>query len=83
MMRRLFPAWLVPALLTAACADGPPTFAHDVAPIIHANCLPCHRPGNLAPFSLVTFEEVRDHAPEIVSATSQGGISPEGSRPRR
>lgn len=76
MMRRLLPAWLVPALLTAACADGPPTFAHDVAPIIHANCLSCHRPGNLAPFSLVTFEEVRDHAPQIVSATSSGEMPP-------
>ncbi|MBC7671980.1 MAG: hypothetical protein H7247_06115, partial [Polaromonas sp.] len=34
-----------PRLLGAR--DAEPTFAHDVAPILYANCTTCHRPGGL------------------------------------
>lgn len=38
------------------------TFNKDVAPIIRANCSPCHRPGEAGPFSLLTFEDVAKRA---------------------
>ena len=35
-----------------------PTFAADVAPIIYNNCSTCHRPGQAAPFSLLSYDDV-------------------------
>jgi len=36
-----------------------PTFAKDVAPIFQEKCQTCHRAGEMAPMSLVTYQEVR------------------------
>ncbi len=41
------------------------TFARDVAPIFQQKCQECHRPGNIAPMSLVTYEESRPWARSI------------------
>ena len=41
------------------------TFAKDVAPLIQANCENCHRPGNVSPMVLQTYEQVRMYAPLI------------------
>ncbi len=41
------------------------TFNKDVAPIFYKNCVSCHRPGEIAPMSLVTFKEVRPWAKAI------------------
>ncbi len=42
-----------------AAANRPPTFTHDVAPIFQEKCEVCHRPDNIAPMSLITYEDVR------------------------
>lgn len=42
-----------------------PTFSRDVAPIFYARCISCHRPGEVAPMSLVTFREARPWARAI------------------
>lgn len=54
---------------------GGVTFAKDVAPILQANCQTCHRPGNVAPMSLLTYEEVRPWASRIADRVS-GRIMP-------
>jgi hypothetical protein len=41
------------------------TFAKDVAPILQRNCQVCHRPGSIAPMSLLTYQEARAFAPLI------------------
>lgn len=41
------------------------TFSRDVAPIIIKNCASCHRPGEVAPMSLLSFKEVRPWAKSI------------------
>ncbi len=41
------------------------TFARDVAPILYENCVYCHRPGEVAPFSLLNYREVRPWARAI------------------
>jgi hypothetical protein len=46
-------------------AAAAPTFATDVAPILQAKCINCHRPGEVAPMSLRTFDEVRPWARAI------------------
>jgi tetratricopeptide (TPR) repeat protein len=45
------------------------SFNEHVAPITFGNCTTCHRPGGSAPFSLLTYEDVRAHASEVVEAT--------------
>ena len=49
------------AVVWAAPARGAetPTFAADVAPILHEECASCHRPGDIAPMALLTYREVR------------------------
>ena len=34
------------------------SFIKDIAPIIQTRCTPCHKPGETAPFSLITYEDV-------------------------
>ena len=41
------------------------TFTKDVAPLLYAKCVTCHRPGEVAPMALLTYEDVRPWAREI------------------
>jgi hypothetical protein len=41
------------------------TFTKDVAPILYKNCVICHRPGEMAPMSLIQYKEVRPWARSI------------------
>ncbi|HXI92285.1 MAG TPA: cytochrome c [Blastocatellia bacterium] len=41
------------------------TFTKDIAPILYKNCVGCHRPGEIAPMSLMTYKEVRPWAKAI------------------
>jgi hypothetical protein len=59
----------LPAADTAS-ADGipaNPTFARDVLPIFQKSCQSCHRPGQMGPFSLLTYEDARPWARSIKS----------------
>lgn len=44
------------------------TFYKDVVPVLQANCQSCHRPGETAPFSLLTYESSRPWAKAIKAA---------------
>src|SRR4051794_9253909 len=57
-------AALVPAA-AAPAADAAPTFTRDVAPILYANCVVCHRPGEVAPMSLISYQNARPWARAI------------------
>jgi Flp pilus assembly protein TadD len=57
-------------------ASAAPTFARDVAPILFRNCAPCHHPGGPGPFALLTFEDARRRASQIVKATSARYMPP-------
>jgi copper type II ascorbate-dependent monooxygenase-like protein len=52
----------------ATDSAAPPTFARDVAPILQKNCQVCHRPGEIGPMALLTYEQVRPWAKAIKSA---------------
>src|SRR5215813_13256736 len=45
-----------------SAADAPVTFHKDVLPILQKNCQSCHRPGQIAPMSLLTFRDARPWA---------------------
>ena len=49
--------WLVLALPTFAGAQSL-NYAEHIAPIIYKHCTSCHRPGEIAPFSLTNYNEV-------------------------
>ena len=49
----------------SAGASPPPTFTKDIAPIIFNSCATCHRPGEVAPMSLLSYSEVRPWARAI------------------
>ena len=53
---------------TAATNPSAVTFAKDVAPILQNNCQGCHRPGEAAPFSLLTYEQARPWAKAMKEA---------------
>ena len=46
-------------------AAGVPTFTKDVAPIFFGNCVSCHRTGEFAPMSLMTYDDARPWARAI------------------
>ena len=60
---------------TAAAADAP-TFYKDVLPILQANCQTCHRPGEVAPMSLLTYEQARPWARAIKTAVVSKQMPP-------
>src|SRR5262252_1276569 len=43
-------------------ASPPPTFYRDVLPILQQHCQRCHRPGEIAPMPLVTYEQTKSWA---------------------
>ncbi len=67
-----FFAWLVVFLAPAPA----PTFAHDVAPIVYRECAACHRPGGVAPFSLLTYDDAAKRARLIAAVTAKRYMPP-------
>jgi tetratricopeptide (TPR) repeat protein len=57
-------------------AAAPVTFYRDIAPIVHRNCSPCHKPGEAAPFPLITYEHVKAHARQIAAVTARRYMPP-------
>jgi len=55
---------------------GSVTFTKDVAPILQKNCQTCHRPGEAAPFSLLTYEEARPWAASMKRVVRQKSMPP-------
>jgi hypothetical protein len=68
---------LVPALAVAQGRPAAaPTFSKDVAPIFYRNCTVCHRPGEIGPFSLLTYAEARPWVKSIATRVTDGTMPP-------
>ena len=52
------------------------TFAKDVAPILYKNCIRCHRSGEIAPMSLLTYADARPWARSIKERVSKREMPP-------
>jgi hypothetical protein len=61
---------------SASPADAPPTFNKEVVRIFQNNCQVCHHPGDIAPFSLMTYEEAQPWAERIRAVTQSGYMPP-------
>src|ERR1700720_4005438 len=69
----------LPAQSTAAT----PVFSKDIAPIIYQHCASCHRAGEIAPMSLLSYDEVRPWAASIREEVAMGAMPPwHSSAPR-
>src|SRR5438552_14541415 len=53
-----------------------PTFSRDVAPVLYKSCTNCHRPGEIAPMSLLTFSDARPWAKSIATQVAKGAMPP-------
>jgi hypothetical protein len=67
---------LVPGAAIAADTPKTTTFTKDIAPIFQEKCESCHRPGSIAPMSLVTYQEVRPWARSIANRVQTRQMPP-------
>src|SRR5262245_5434691 len=74
-------ATLLPALASTSAA-ATPTFTKDIAPIFYSSCVSCHRPGEVAPMSLVSYQDVRPWAKAIRTKVASREMPPWGADPR-
>jgi hypothetical protein len=58
------------------------TFSKDVAPIFYKNCTGCHRPGEIAPMSLLTYKDARPWAKSIREKVSNREMPPWHADPK-
>jgi mono/diheme cytochrome c family protein len=67
-----------PSAQQPSAGQGQVTFARDVAPIFQRSCQNCHRPGSVAPMSLMTYEDARPWARSIKTRVSKREMPPWG-----
>jgi len=64
-------------MLTAASAfAADPTFYQDVLPILQKNCQSCHRPGEVGPMPLLTYQNTRPWAKAIKTSVVSRKMPP-------
>jgi mono/diheme cytochrome c family protein len=61
---------------TKSPAAASPSFAETIAPIIYGNCVTCHRPGEAAPFALISYEDVSKRGELIAKVTRSRYMPP-------
>jgi hypothetical protein len=83
-LTRPLAALVLSGLVATAASKGavraqtrpPVTFNRDVAPILYGNCTTCHRPGESAPFSLLTYSDAKQRAGLIAAVTTSHLMPP-------
>jgi len=87
-MSNLIQASFLLATLLGAAPSGtdqtkapPPTFNKDVAPILWKNCASCHRPGEVGPFPLLTYDDAAKRAKFLVEITADRRMPPWKAEP--
>lgn len=64
------------ALFALPLSAAPVTFSHNIAPLVFERCAPCHHPGGVGPFPLLSYHDVRKHASQIVGVTQRRYMPP-------
>ena len=80
----LCPLAALAAIVTVAparAADAP-TYSRDVAPIFFESCAQCHRPGAVAPMSLLTYQDARPWAKAIAKQVHEPATCRPGAASR-
>src|SRR5256885_10131153 len=76
MVRLALASLAVAAIAAAPDQPSPVTFTKDVLPILQEHCQSCHRPGQVAPMSLIRYQETRPWARAIKSAVTLRKMPP-------
>jgi mono/diheme cytochrome c family protein len=80
----LLGVWIASSILaatTTTASAAAVTFNHDIAPIVYHNCSPCHRPGEAAPFALLSYADVTKKARTISKVTASRLMPPWKAEP--
>ena len=75
-MVRISATLLLAGTLALAAPDTAVTFSKDVLPILQKHCQECHRPGEIAPFSLLSYTDARPWAKAIKTAVATKVMPP-------
>ena len=80
-MKSTLLALVVSTVAASGCGGWSPfstavTYNKHIAPIVFANCVGCHRPGEAAPFSLLTYADAAKHADAIGDETMKRHMPP-------
>ncbi|MCB0395219.1 MAG: T9SS type A sorting domain-containing protein [Flavobacteriales bacterium] len=74
-MKHLSASLVVLMLGVTTIASAQLNFSEHIAPIIYENCTSCHRPGNIGPFPLQTYDDV-DAYSSLIRVALETGIMP-------
>src|SRR5258706_1455057 len=72
---------IVTGLISSRAWAAAPTFTRDIAPIVWNNCAGCHHAGEVAPFSLTSYEDVKKRAKQIAKITHSRTMPPWKAEP--
>jgi hypothetical protein len=75
-LRWFLPVAMLPVAAFAAPKAATPTFHKDIVPILQARCQGCHRPGETAPMSFLSYKEVRPWAKAMKEAVVSRKMPP-------
>ncbi|HEY4088958.1 MAG TPA: hypothetical protein VGM43_23680 [Bryobacteraceae bacterium] len=64
------------SILAGSAFGATPTFNKDIAPILFQNCAECHRPGQVAPFPLLSYSDASRRASLIATVTAKRYMPP-------
>lgn len=56
--------------------ESRPTYTKDIAPILYTHCATCHRPGQIGPFALLSYEDARKRAKQLARVTAKRIMPP-------
>lgn len=71
--------WLVIGLLcrlSASASAAEVTFNKHIAPLVFQHCAKCHRPGEVAPFSLLLYDDVAKRADLVADVVARHAMPP-------
>ncbi len=72
---------LVLGLLVSGTIDEPVTYSKQIAPILWKHCADCHRPGEVGPFSLLTYKDAAKRASFLKEVVSKRQMPPWKAEP--
>ncbi len=70
------PPDLPPIVADVSYPPGTLTFTKDIAPIVFHKCATCHHQGEIAPFTLVCYQDVKKRAQQIVDVIQKRIMPP-------
>jgi mono/diheme cytochrome c family protein len=70
------PAETAPKNAPARHADSVPTYNKEIAPIVYSRCSTCHHAGQVAPFPLLTYADMKKRGPQVAAVTKSKYMPP-------